>query len=361
MSDESTKRMIEMYMEESTAPMFLSSFFKTPPKNIHSSEKIEIDILRDDEDVALPIPDPSTGPRMNDAAKFTNKALTPPVYDEAVALSAYKSLERRPGQDPFQDPNALAALTEDAFGAIRKVERKLRRGVELQASQIFQTGQLSLTDASGNVLFALDFQPKSSHFVTTTPWAADGTTGDPIGDIISLGTVIRRDGKQRPTRLIFGATAWQRFYANAKVKATLDNMRMEFGRLTPQNPSDDGASFMGVMAFGQYRYELWCYDGFFRAAGDGAYTPYVGDAKVIMLCDNGRLDLSFGALPEFPGATEDKAAAFLPERFMDASRGLVLTTSAWFTPNRKSLIVSAGTRALCSPTAIDTFGCLTVA
>ncbi len=358
MSDTSTKKLLEMYAEQSSAPLFLTSFFKN--RNVHNSEKVEVDVLRDDDDIALPLPSVSTGPRMNSAGKYTNKAYTPPVYDEAVPLSSYKLAGRRPGQDPFQDPDFAANVTEDALAAISKTERTILRSIELQASQILQTGALSLSDAAGSVLFALDFQAKASHFVTPTAWAADGATGDPIGDITALGTKIRRDGKKRPTRLIFGATAWQRFYANAKVKATLDNRAMEFGRLSPQNPSEDGASFMGVMAFGQYRYELWCYDGFFRAAGDSAYTPYVADAKVIMLSDGARMDLSFGSIPLLPGATDDRAMGFLPERFTGTSQ-VPLTTLAYFTENRKSLIVSAGTRPLCIPTAIDSFGCLTVA
>lgn len=359
MSDTSTKQLLEMYQEKSSAPLFLTSFFKN--RKTHNSEKVEIDVLRDDDDIALPLPSTNTGPRMNEAAKYTNKSFTPPVYDEAVPLSSYKLNQRRAGQDPFQDPDFAANATEDALAVITKVENKILRSIELQASQVFQTGVLALTDALGNNLFPLDFQAKSSHFVTTTPWAADGSTGDPIGDIEAMGVKIRRDGKKRPTRLIFGAVAWQRFYANVKVKATLDNRAMEFGRLVPQNPSEDGASFMGVMAFGQYKYELWCYDGFFRAPGDSAYTPYVGDNKVIMLSDGARMDLAFGTIPLFPGATDERVMGFLPEVFTGGASMIPLTTLAYFTENRKSLVVSAGVRPLCIPTAIDSFGCLTVA
>jgi hypothetical protein len=41
-------------------------------------------------------------------------------------------------------------------------------------------------------------------------------------------------------------------------------------------------------------------------------------------------------------------------------RGLDLTTNAWFTPDGEHLMVSAGTRPLTIPTAIDTFARLDV-
>ena len=46
MSDRSTTRLIDAYLETSSAPLFLGGFFQTPPANIHNTEKIEIDVMR---------------------------------------------------------------------------------------------------------------------------------------------------------------------------------------------------------------------------------------------------------------------------------------------------------------------------
>jgi hypothetical protein len=43
-----------------------------------------------------------------------------------------------------------------------------------------------------------------------------------------------------------------------------------------------------------------------------------------------------------------------------SERGLDFTTNAWFTPDGRHLKVSAGTRPLTIPTAIDTFARLNV-
>ena len=51
---------------------------------------------------------------------------------------------------------------------------------------------------------------------------------------------------------------------------------------------------------------------------------------------------------------------FLPPRISSSDRGLDLTTNAWITPDNKHVKVSAGTRPLTIPTAIDTYARLTV-
>src|SRR6185436_13716965 len=121
MSDASTRTMLDMYMEEASAPMFLSSFFKTPPRNVHSTEKVEIDIQRDDEDVAVVITDHSQGPRKNEATLYTNKGFTPPIFDEEGVVSAYNLIKRQPGANPFADPDFLANATFQAFSIWRKL------------------------------------------------------------------------------------------------------------------------------------------------------------------------------------------------------------------------------------------------
>jgi hypothetical protein len=50
----------------------------------------------------------------------------------------------------------------------------------------------------------------------------------------------------------------------------------------------------------------------------------------------------------------------MPSRLSDPATGLDLSINAYASLNNKNLIVEVGTRALAIPTALDTFGCLTV-
>lgn len=358
MSDNSTIQMIDMYVEQASTPMFLSGFFRSPPSNFHTTEDIEIDIQRDDEQVAIVIHDLTAGPRKNESSLYTNKRFRPPIFDEEGHVSAYDAIKRQPGQNPFMSPDYAANATKAAFEVFRRLELKIRRAVELMAAQVLQTGQLTLIDSAGVAQYALNFQPKATHMATVgATWATDGSTGDPLTDLGNLATVVRRDGKIEPKRLIFGDSAWIRFLANAKVKAALESRRGVLAEIAPVSRGS-GATFQGWVWIGHYRFEMWTYDGYYKHQQTGTLTPYVSTDNVIMLGD-GRLDLTFGAIPIIT-PPDQRALPFLPSRIASEGRGLDLTTNAWVTPDGKHVMVSAGTRPLTIPTAIDTFARLDV-
>jgi hypothetical protein len=358
MSDASTTQLIDMYLEEASAPMFLSGYFQSPPQNFHTTEEIEFDVQRDDEDVAVVITDLSAGPRNNEATTYTNKKLKPPIFDEAGHISAYDMMQRQAGQNPFASPDYAANALRQAYAIFRKLELKIRRAIELMASQVLQTGVLTLTNAAGVAQYTLDFQPKATHIKTvTTTWAANGATGAPLVDLGDLADVVRNDGKHEPQRLIFGKTAFARFIVNVDVQKALDVRRLELGSIAPESRGQ-GATFQGWCWIGHYKFELWTYSGFYKHPQTGVLTPYVHPEKVIMLGD-GRLDLTYGAIPILV-APDQRVMPFLPPRISGVGSGLDLTTNAWVTPDNKHVMVSAGTRPLTIPTAIDTFACLDV-
>lgn len=354
MSDTSTGRMIDMYVERASAPLFLSGYFQSPPENFHTSEDVEIDIQRDTEHVAIVIQDLSVGPNYNSNNLYTNKRFKPPLFDEAGAINAYDMIKRQPGQNPFADPDYGANATRQSFEIFRKCENKIRRAVELMASQVLATGTLTLLDNSGATVYALNFQPKSTHFITTgTTWATTGATGDPLADLGALADVVRNDGKTEPDVLIMGASAFQRFIANVKVQAALNLRRGAIIELAPQSRGA-GATFQGWVWIGHYRFEIWTYNGVYAHPQTGTLTSFVHTDHVLMLSSKGRLDLTFGAIPMIV-QPDARALPFLPSRIASQGKSLDLSTNAWVTPDGKTVMVSCGTRPLTIPTAIDTF------
>jgi hypothetical protein len=352
--------MIDAYVEQAPAPMFLSGLFQSPEKNFHNAEEVEIDVQRDSEEVAIVIQDLTTGARQNAAGKYTNKSFKPPIYNEEGTITAFDLLKRQPGKNPFEDVEVQALATVKAFGLFNKLTDKVDRAIELQASQVLSTGELILTDAAGIALYSLDFKPKSTHFVTPTAWAADGSSGDPLGTVASLGGVLRKDGRKRPDRLIFGGGAYPRFMANTVVKANIASLGMQNQiQVTPNLPGADGASFMGFVWIANYRYEMWLYEGSYIHPQTGVLTPYVADNKVLMMSSKARLDITFGTIPRLV-RPEQRVLPFLPSRISGPGRGIDLSTYAWVTQDGLHLKVSAGTRPLVIPTEVDTFGALTV-
>jgi len=360
MSDSITKRMIRVYNQMAGTTLFLSGMFQSPPENFHSSEEVEIDIVRSDEEVSIVIQDLSTGYRMNSSDSYTNKSFKPPINKEAITVNSFDLLKRNAGSNPFESPDFRMNIIARMFNGMVKVERKIRRAMELQASQILQTGVLTLIDDAGTALYTLDFQPKATHFPTAgITWG--GATSVPLDDISALAEIIRNDGLGDPDELIFGVDAFNAFIADSTVQALLNNRRMDTGAVAPMKRRGDGGTYRGWVEIGNYRYQMWTYGGRYNHPQTGVKTPFIDPGKVIVRDSTGRLDATFGAIPNIGREMGVQATNLLPElpgRITNEGGNMDLFTNAWLSPDGEQLFGGVGVRMLLIPTAIDTYGCL---
>ena len=355
MSDKSTKRMLRAYEQTAPPTLFMSGMFVSPPENFHDTESIEIDIIRSEEDVAIAIIDLSTGYHMNSADLSTNKEFVPPIFKEAITINAHTLLERVPGDDPFASTTFQARLTARIFRGMPKPARKIHRSIELQASQVLQTGTVTLIDSNGVSLYTLDYKPKATHFPqTAVTW---GTSSDTIyADLLNLCTVIRTDGLAIANEAIFGITAWGNFIQDTNIQALLDNRRMVLGGIAPERRGE-GATFMGFVFIGDCRLDMWTYDGRYKHPQSGVSTAFMTPTKVIVRASSGRMDATFGAVPRIV-PPDARVAPFLPTRVSSRAGGMDLFPNAWIDQTGENLYAGVSSRPLMIPTAIDTFGCL---
>lgn len=358
MSDAGMIQLLRSYQENVSPPFFLTSFCQAPPENFHSKDKVEIDIVRGGRKVATPLPARSSGAKKESLDQYTNKGWTPPVYDLETTIESWAMYKRRPGRNPFEDREFLADARAEAFSHMRHLETMIRRAVELQVSQLFGTGTLSLVDENGNVMFSEDFNPKSDHFITAgTAWG-EGSE-DKLQDLSDLRTVIHRNGKVKTDTLLFGKRAAHRFLADDAVQKQLDNQRMEIGRIDPTERR--GAADYGFVKIDGSIYRIWVYDDEYEHPQTGTSTLYVDQDDVIMLSSGEtRLDLTYGTIPTL-APPDARAAQFLPTRFAYSTSKMDMSTYAWISPDGKHLNLSIGTRALVIPTSIDGFGRLRTA
>lgn len=361
MSDSRTVRMISAYNQMAQPTLFLSGLFQSPAENFHTSEEVEIDIVRSDEDISIVIQDLSTGYRMNSEDIYTNKGFKPPIHKEAIALNAFDLIKRMPGQNPFQAPDFRANVILRMFNGMTKVERKIRRAIELQSSQVLQTGVVTLTDAAGNALYTLDYKPKATHFPTAgTAW--DQAGADIAGDIKSVSEVIRDDGLSDPDQLIMGCDAFEAFIKNDDIQKRFDIRRIDLGTIAPMEMRGNGGNYRGIVEIGNYRYDVWTYGGRYKDPQTGNKVQFVDPGKVIVRASSGRLDATFGAIPNIGNLVGGPGTNILPElpgRISNAAGGMDLFTNVWLSADGEQMFGGVGARPLMIPTAIDTFGCIT--
>lgn len=358
-----TKRMLELYQKLGPAPlMFMSGFFGSPARNFHNTEKIELDIVRGDEEVAVAVQDLSTGHRMNTAEIYTTKEFTPPIFKEGLPINSHDLLKRMPGNDPFKDPSFRADLVERVMMGMVKVERKIRRAIELQASQVLQTGVATLIDSAGNTIFNIDYKPKSTHLVTAGVSWATATAAQKLDGISALAEVIRNNGLEDPDQLICGISAFESLLQDEDIRARFDNRRIDLGSLGMGQPRGNGGTFQGRLQIGHYIYDVWTYGGRYKHPQTGVKTPYLHPGKIVVRSSGGRLDATFGAIPNI-GRLLGANGTFniLPEvsgRMSNSAGSMDLYTNTWLTEDGEQLLAGVGARPLMIPTAIDTFGCL---
>jgi hypothetical protein len=348
---------LQLFTEMRSPNAFLSRLFTIKPGGVYNGAKVAIDVERCGEDVAVAIKK-CTGPNLNDIDIFTTKEFEPPAYGEAFPLDVCELLNRMAGVDPY-----TAAYTEYAAQLVahmakgfKLIDDKISRAVELQASQILQTGILTLTNSAGDTVYTLDFQPKATHFPTTgTSWSTIATA-DPLGDLESLAGVIRADGKVDPDMLIMGDVALRNFLRNADVQAVLDNRRIEIGELRPEM-RDSGATFYGHVWAGTYRFEIWTYPDTYKDPQTGSPTKYIDADKVVMLSSRTRLDMTAARVP-LPLGPDPRVAGLLPGRMTSRPAGFDVTPNVYATPNGKQIMGELESRPLLIPVQIDGFGCL---
>ena len=335
---------------------FLQSLFTMRPDNAYNGKKIEVDIQRFDENVAVAIK-AGTESNLNDMSLVTGKEFTPPAYGEAIPCDVNDLLERSVGVDPYSDAGMsyTSKLVRKLTRAYEIIVAMITRGVEIQASQILQTGKLVLTGFDGDTRYELDFKPKASHFPTvSTSWSAAGAT--PLQDLQALIDVIRTDGKVNANQAIFGATALRNFLQNDEVKAQLDNRRINIGEVRPRLDGK-GATFYGYVWVGAYMVEMWTYPEEYPDPQTKLPVKYVEDDKVIVLSDQTRLDFTTARVP-LPLGPDPRVANIMPGRLLNAGTNMDMTPNLYCTPNGKQIMAEVESRPLLIPTQIDGFGCL---
>jgi len=359
--DTRRKRMLKMFRQmPNIAKMgFLTSFFITGPEDITSADFVSIDIERSDEDIAPVLRDVKTGAIVVAEDIYTNKTIKPPAYALEMPLNVYDLMKRQPGDTEYEESeNWLGQMAQRVQKSWRKMMQMLKYSIELQASQILQTGTLTLNDEDGNAVYTLDYKPKVSHFPTvSTSWSTTASA-TPLDDITDLADVIRDDGLCDIQDLIFGSTAWKNFIKNDDVRELLDNRRINIGEIAPQM-RNLGAKFQGMISYGAYEYRMWTYNARYKATfGATSKSLYVAADKVVFLPAAEELDFRkvYGGVPMLINSVPP-FDQFLPGR-VPVPGAVDFKPRVYADERAETIISEIKSRPLLIPVSIDKYGCL---
>lgn len=347
--------MMQMFTERRRRAGLLSSFFRPIPGSTGSTGKT---ILWDSErfsDQVAAVVEPGTGVRLNTVGRFTTKELEPARYAEAIAIDVNDLVNRMAGENPFDAARRpfTARFIATANKGLVEMERKIAQSMELQSSQILQTGLLNIP---GSRPYVKDFKPKATHFPTAGIAWSNVATAVPLSDLESLCDVIQTDSKATCNKAILGRTALAEFLNTDQVKESADLRRVNLIDIDPEM-KDRGATRYGLITVGQFELELWAYNEKFEPAGGGAKTPFVDVDKVILLPDNPGLVVGSTIVPRVL-PPDPRVAGFVsvPTK---ADGGWDLVPNIWADAAGDVIYAGFYASAVMIPQGIDEFGCLT--
>lgn len=337
---------------------FLSSFFTTKEEDFTDSELVDIDTVRSGAKVAPALKSLTTGAVAISNDIFTGKQVRPPKYSLERTINIFDLMKRQPGESQFKEiGDWIARLAIKIRAGFDIMYAMIKRSIELQASQVLQTGTVTLTDESGNPLdLALDFRPKATHFPTVTIDWSDTANADPIADLDALCGEVRKDGFVDITTAIFGRKAWQNFIDNPKVQKYFNKENLNLASLEPRIVNK-GGKYMGYIDIGAYRVNLFTYNSMYETFESSTTKPFVDDNNVIVLPDLADLDfrLVYGGVPSI-GMQEPFSQIIPPETKVD---GAVRFHNRVYRDEKLNSYTGEVTcRPICIPVSIDNFGCL---
>jgi hypothetical protein len=299
--------------------------------------------------------DRRAGSNLNTANDFTTKELELPEYAEHVAIDADELINRIAGENPWDAASRSfsARFMEKMTKTMARMVAKVDVGVEVQAAQIMQTGQLAL---DGVKPYAADFLPKASHFVTVGIAWSNQATCTPLDDMESLAHQIKTDSRRRVRNVLMGRTALKEFLRADQVVTQADVRRMALIEIDP-TLSDMGGSFYGTFICGSYEFRLWHYDETYAPFGGGAEVPYIDDDKVIMLPDSPGFVVGSVQVPRI--LPPDPRVAQLVTPPTTSRLGYDLTPNVWCSNEGNVVLGGIRAKVVLIPQEIDCFGALT--
>jgi hypothetical protein len=222
--------------------------------------------------------------------------------------------------------------------------------MEVQASQIFTTGQLSLA-GPGGVVYTETFGALGGHFINAgVAWNAGGAV--PITNIVALCDLVRNDGLTEPRRILMGEGSFEAAMNIANVSARFNLLNAKIGEINPMQIDSRGGQLRGYIEIGAVRLDIWTYGAQYRDPATGNLVKYLPDASIVVMGD-GRFDTTFGGIPSF--GTDKRALKYLPGRLGVAEKGMDLQMNSWVSPDGESLHIGVGARPFLIPTQINCF------
>lgn len=286
-----TQSIIASFSDDKAPKVGFAAWF---PSIASKSKLVGIEVERNNQLIAADVHLHDDG-NYNTFDQSTEKLFEPPFYKEFFDFSQTRYYDVTYGAGNLPIENQSKDMASLAKKRLRTLRNKIERAKEKQRAQVLQTGIVTL-DKWANV----DFKRAAlSKPVKSGAAAWDQSTAEIIDDLATGGEFLRQVGLSSSNEIdvICGKSAFRNIIGNDKVKAQLENRRINRGDLNrPELNEATGLAFHGQLSGDDFLFNIWTYNEFYKDEA-GNVTKMLDDNKVIMLPSDFKGVTSHGGVP----------------------------------------------------------------
>jgi len=301
----------------------LNTFFNFASAQIHDTENIDIDIYKEKRRMAE-FQNWKLEGKLVEKRGYSTETYIPGYIKPKMVTTADDLLRRQLGSTVIygtgDSPLTFAAkkVGEDLAELRNIITRKL----EWMASQVLQTGKV-LISGDGISDRYIDFKMAATHIITLTTTAKwTNAASDPLKNIRTWRRLIAQESGINANICVMGSDVTDAFLDNTKVKAFLDNRRIEIGSISPRDLGNGVNYIATIEGVEYYTYDEWYWD-----TGSSSEKPMVPADGLILGSSNAYTAVHFGLIRDLEAPA---AMAFFPKSWeeKDPSVRFVMLQSA---------------------------------
>lgn len=358
----------DMVMQRKRPKRGFLNFFESRPENVFDSLDVEFDIVKEKRLVAK-AKNRNSGATENGTEVFKNVSFIPPNYKESRPYNIANFNKRIAGETIYSDVERRAKLISKTAADIALLDDKISRAELLQATSVFQTGQIKFsTDSLGVGLSDLDFECPTANFANLTGATGseywDDADADPIRDIEARMVQIEQESGYVVDNIVMGLSAQRYFARNTKIKDELDNRRVERGVLAFEERRINGFQYWGTYNFNGTNVDLWTYSDWYLDPADNSTTKsYVDTKKVIFIASEGDYQVYHAGVDVITDINDTELAGIVPSGNIRNINDRIATSmyvSTYKGGENKGVMIEVQKNPLYVPRTNDSFGCMQV-
>lgn len=265
-------------MAEEVVPeslLFKSRYFPTGPEDIFASDKVLTEYRKGDRKMAAFVA-PRIGDIPVDRRGYAIHELQPAYIAPSRLLTLDDLQKRGYGEALFTGSTQAERAARILLQDLTDLERRIARREEWMCAQTMINNACDMqayvdAQTAGEIMHVQYYDTVSEHTYTAAKVWND-PSGDFFADVKAMCKLLARRGLPSAD-LVLGSQAAEAICDIQKVRDLLDNSRMNYGSLEPNQTSYPGVATLGVLNFGGFRLTLYDVSESYEDDA-GVDTPY---------------------------------------------------------------------------------------